>query len=99
MGKGINITKYKTINNIHYYYISKGNQKPIFYIGIDPRNQLLLFYSDEELSIQLGMIDFKKTQKILDIPTLNEIDVAMVMTRAHLAMNKGEFPEYIGFSS
>ena len=98
MGKGIDISKYKIENNIHYYLVSKYD--PVCYIGIEPEKKLVWLYKDEDFSqLPLGVIDFNQEKPLKSIPGLHDNDVAIVAMQAGLAMHRNKFPDYIGFSS
>lgn len=97
MAKGIDITKYKEEKGIHYYFISKGDRNPLVFIGIDPKNKIILFYKNSNFNAGLlDIIDLKDKNPIKSIPGIERIDLIMTVARAHLAIHKKEFPKYIG---
>ncbi len=103
MGKGIDIIKYKSSNNIHYYYIAFGDLIPVFYIAINPIKNTVSFFKDNDFAQEpIGIIDFNNPDPFKSIPKIPDVHknyILMTITRARLAINKGEFHDYIGFSS
>ena len=98
MGKGINISKYKTENNVYYYLVFKYND--LFYIGIEPSKKIIRFYKNKDFTQPpLGIINLNHEPPLKDIPGLNKSDVGMAAMQAAIAIYKNEFPKYIGFSS
>lgn len=100
MGKGIDITHYKQENNIYYYGVSKGNNCPDFYIGIDCKNKTILFYRTNDFINPLMVVD-PLEEYVLDktIPGINKHDAALAIIQAYKALKNNYFPKYIGIQS
>lgn len=94
--ESIGITKYKEENSIIYYFVStRRNGFFEFFIGIDKKNNIVIFFQDKNLKKILGVVDFAITER----PQLiDHIDLAVsnrVALQVYRAICDNKFPDVL----
>ena len=95
----ISIKKFSEKESIYYYKVtSERFENYIFYIGIDPKeNRILFFESNDFKRKPIGIIDFKKPNHLIDIPGIDKSISNLTAIQAYKAIQKKDFPNDISW--
>ena len=94
------IVKYKQENQIHYYKVE--GHRSTFYIGIDSHKKLIYFFdlNDENFSHPIAIINpYIGPVLATQISDLYGLDSSTAIIQAYKALEKNDFPDYIGKQS
>lgn len=98
MGIFLDIQKYKTDNDKHYYHVKPESNRD-FYMEIDTSGKRINFFGDREGLQFLGKINLGSDDHFLDIPGFDYRSLALATVQAVKAFRANHFPEYISKQS
>lgn len=98
MGIFLDIQKYKTDNDKHYYHVKSESSKD-FYMEIDTCSKRINFFGDREGLQFLGKINLEADDRFLDIPGFDYRLLVLATIQAVKAFKANYFPEYISKQS
>ena len=93
----IKIRKYIEKNFIHYYHVQTqftGNHD--FYIGIDVKRKLLLFFKDNNFFNSLSKISFEGSQP-LNVKGLKVPLISTIFVKAYKAFKSNKFSKVLDY--
>jgi hypothetical protein len=102
MGRYIEIKKFKTTQNIHYYQVASPDfpQVNAFYIGLDPQHQSIYFFKNKEFDIPDHTIALNiQDKKIEPMDWLPIFLFYGTLVKARDALANNKFTEFISFQS
>jgi len=93
----IKIRKHTEKNSIHYYHVeTQFTSNHDFYIGIDIKKKLLLFFKTNNFSSPFSKISFEGSQS-LNVKGIKTPLVGIIFVKAYRAFKSNEFPEILDY--